>query len=199
MVASQINNDYYLLKYIYERDYIFIHINKTAGSSVSKLLGLDRMHLSAFAIRNMIREEYWEKKFKFAFVRNPWDRVVSQYFHRQKVNQQSIGSDNIEFNDWVKACYKDQDKAFINYNLMFIPQLDWITDMSGNIILDHIGRYENLAEEIAFLKTKLNIKNNLTHLRASNRDHYHNYYDNETKNIVGDYFLKDVDAFDYQF
>ncbi|MEM6965923.1 MAG: sulfotransferase family 2 domain-containing protein [Bacteroidota bacterium] len=199
LIAAQINHSYFLLKYKFEKDFIFIHINKTAGSSISALLDMDRMHLTAFSIRNMITEESWNAKFKFSFVRNPWDRVVSQYHHRYGVNQQNLQERLLDFKGWVKEVYLDRNKELINFHAMFMPQLYWISDMNGSIIVDYIGRYENLQEDIAYIKDKLNISKPLPHLRKSKREHYSTYYDNATKNIVGDFFKKDIEYFKYEF
>ena len=65
------------------RKLVFVHIQKTGGSTVDRLLrahvedlrGLGARH--QFAIRGKKRLEAWDEYFKFAFVRNPWARLVS--------------------------------------------------------------------------------------------------------------------------
>lgn len=199
LISAQMNHSYQLVKYKFEKDFIFIHINKTAGSSISSLLDMDRMHLTAFTIRNILAEDAWQEKFKFSFVRNPWDRIVSQYHHRYGKNQQNLQNREIDFQTWVKEVYQEGNPEFINFHTMFMPQLNWITDPDGKIIVDYIGRYENLQEDIAFIKDKLKIEKPLPHLRSSKRKHYSSYYDDVTKNIVGDYFKKDIEYLKYEF
>ena len=71
------------------RNFVFIHINKTAGMSVGKALGLKKQHLTAGEYKNSLGIRRWNKSFKFIIVRNPWDKVVSHYFHRVKPIKQA--------------------------------------------------------------------------------------------------------------
>lgn len=160
---------------------------------------MDRVHLTAFTMRNFMHEHEWDEKFKFAFVRNPWDRVVSQYHHRLGVNQQNIRSKGITFNDWVIEVYHKKNTEYRNFNSMFLPQKDWLSDMNGNIIVDYIGRFENLDEDLEFIKNKLGIEKSTPHLRASKRAKYQEYYNKETRDIVAQYFSKDIEHFNYSF
>ena len=85
------SNAVYLLHTTYNRPYIFIHINKTAGSSISKALGYDhQIHMTAKMLQDLLSTEIYQQKYKFAFIRNPYDRVVSQYLYRKKSNQTSV-------------------------------------------------------------------------------------------------------------
>ena len=65
------------------RKLVFVHIQKTGGSTVSRLLeaSVEDVHwLGArhqFAIRGKKRLEAWDEYFKLALVRNPWARLVS--------------------------------------------------------------------------------------------------------------------------
>ena len=68
---------------------LFIHINKTGGGSISRALkdgrrspSFDTIH---WRLRRYVRDHSEEIRdcFKFTFVRNPWDKVLSQYFFRQ--------------------------------------------------------------------------------------------------------------------
>src|SRR5215207_236526 len=69
----------------YSSKVIFIHIQKTGGDTVSRLLSEsvpDILHLNAkhgFAVDAVKHLDDWNNYFKFAFVRNPWDRLVSWY------------------------------------------------------------------------------------------------------------------------
>ena len=64
--------------------FIFIHIPRTGGSSIERALGHrdwwsihpPSKHLTTH-IAKKIYAKYWKDYFKFTFVRNPWDRMVS--------------------------------------------------------------------------------------------------------------------------
>jgi hypothetical protein len=58
--------------------YIFIHINKTAGTSIIDVIGKPfRKHLTSKEVIKVIGQKKWDAAYKFAVVRNPWDKVVS--------------------------------------------------------------------------------------------------------------------------
>ena len=56
--------------------FIFIHINKTAGTSIGKAIGLPiKDHLTAQEVLSRIGKDRWDAAYKFTLVRNPWDKV----------------------------------------------------------------------------------------------------------------------------
>src|ERR1700676_1205404 len=61
--------------------WIFIHVQKTGGNAVRSALGMSvndaHKHLFARELRGIYGGAAWDSRFKFAFVRNPWDRLVS--------------------------------------------------------------------------------------------------------------------------
>lgn len=179
---------------------IFIHINKTGGSSVALALGLPmQMHATALEIRNHLGREQWDQAFKFAYVRNPWDKVVSHYHYRVQTNQTALGCGGIDFNEWVRRSYGNKEPAFYDKPRFFMPQLDWISDESDALIVDYIGRYENLSQSFSEVCRILGAKKELPHVRRSSHGHYREYYSDETKEIVQNWFIRDIKMFGYQF
>jgi hypothetical protein len=69
----------------HKHKFIFIHIPKCGGLSVSTALewvGL-RHHTMEFYMKNYADYDL-DEYYKFTFVRNPWSRVVSWYFYHMK-------------------------------------------------------------------------------------------------------------------
>ena len=80
----------------HDKKLIFVHIPKNAGESVEKALGMYRgdpkqtmwgvvgkrtvlQHLTGVELRDRIGDEaIWNGYFKFAIVRNPWSKAVSE-------------------------------------------------------------------------------------------------------------------------
>ena len=80
-----------------------------------------------------------------------------------------------------------------------MPQIEWITDQKGTIIVDEIVRFENLEREFNNVLKRLGEKATLQHLNKSNRGNYRDYYDEEAIEIVHKWFEQDIERFEYQF
>ena len=184
-------------KNAYWPDYVFIHINKTAGSSIERALGLRFEHKTAREKRDELGVARWRKVFKFAFVRNPWDKVISHYHFRVRTNQTGMGVGQISFPDWIRAAYRDRDPRYYDKPLMFAPQADWLTDESGDLIVDFIGRFETLREDFAALSKVLGTSPQLPHLKPSMHVDCRNYYDAETRHVIAEHFRTDCRMFGY--
>lgn len=186
-------------RYNFLDDFVFIHINKTGGSSVEQALGIPLEHKTALEKIGEIGEKRWDKKLSFTIVRNPWDKVVSHYHYRIKTNQTNLGDNPIGFKKWVKLAYGNQDKFYYNNPKMFMPQIDWISDQSGKILVDKVIRFESLNSEFNEILKIIGRKANLPHVKSSNRGAYQDYYCQETREIVSNWFRQDIDRFGYSF
>lgn len=183
----------------YLDDFIFVHINKTAGTSIEKALNLPHEHKTALEIISEIGITQWSDKFSFTVVRNPWDRVVSQYHYRVLTNQTELGTGKIGFKRWVTLSYGEKDPRYYDRPMMFMPQFDWITDVNGNILIDRVCRFESLESDLQDVCDRINRKLELPHLRRSSHDYYKCYYDDESIDIVRKSFVNDIDEFRYTF
>jgi len=106
----------------------------------------------------------------------------------------------ISFKDWVKCTYgPTKDPFYYNNPRMFASQSDWLKDSNGNIRVDKILRFESLKDDYKELAEILGFSKELPHLNATNRKHYSEYYDNETIEVVRQWFKEDIDSFNYDF
>ena len=203
-----------------DKKFIFIHINKTAGTSIKQALQPGRGSLPPREPKRLppgaISQDDIECKdtphwtydeykryfgssfgdfFKFSVVRNPWDRVVSAYEYER--------SKHVRFRSWNRPRSNPpsfKEWVIVNYNCnfenrMFNPCTYWLGDE-----MDFIARFENLHEDFERTCKILNVKCKLGHYkRSKDRDHYINYYDSETREIIQTHFIKDIDAFNYKF
>lgn len=181
--------------------FIFIHINKTAGTSIGKAIGLPiKDHLMATEVIARIGIDKWNAAYKFTVVRNPWDKVVSHYEYRRKKNKTQIASRNISFTDWVKMTYGEEKNTFYYNNpRSFQPQVDWLKDIEGKISMDFIGKFESINKDFNHIRDVIGLDATLPHLNASNRVSYQSYYDDETRDIVAHWFREDIEEFGYSF
>lgn len=186
---------------------IFIHVPKCAGVSVSKSLfgGLAGGHRSIGRYQMIFRKREFDSYFKFAFVRNPWDRLVSAFLYLKG------GGFNEVDRNWAAenlAAYADFD-SFVRHwvtprNIWswvhFIPQTYFIC-IDGAPALDFVGRYENLSADFDFVKKQLGIEARLSQAnqnRPATND-FTTFYTDETRDIVADVYRDDIKTLGYRF
>ena len=130
--------------------------------------------------------------FKFIFVRNPFSRLVSYWYD-------TFLSVYPNFKDLVK-------EGIFNKNgnpkkLHFQTQSGLFSTPEGNILdLDFIGKVENIDNDWEILCNKINIPHQkLGHYTKNSYNKYTTYYDNETIDIVSEWYKKDLQIFNYKF
>ena len=167
---------------------IFVHVIKTGGVSIATALGMKKKqyHKSASKIKKELGENIWNEYFKFTFVRNPFEKIVSQYHY----NRVKFGFKDSTFKEYVKAWSEGQKiSTFPQLNLFYLDEK-----------LDFIGRFKNLQEDFNIVCDKIGIpKQKLPHKNKSKHKHYTEYYDDETLQIVAEKYAKDIERFGYKF
>ena len=174
----------------------FIHINKTGGSSVEQALALPFHHQTARDRIALLGRDEWDRRFSFTFVRNPWDKVVSQY-HFRKGRDRLRG--DLTFPEWVEATLVERDQDLMFRRQMFADQVDWISDRDGAVAVDAVYRYELLREDFARLCDRLGVRAELQHRKPSQHRHYSSYYDDHSEVLVAEAFQRDITMFGYHF
>jgi hypothetical protein len=148
-------------------------------------------HATATELRTHLGKDVWTRYFKFAFVRNPWDRVASWYycdFFKQK---------DKSFDDWLCGGGLEQPDYGINH---VAPAVHWLTDEQGALVIDFVAYYENFEADLVSALRLIGIDiSNIPHINASKRPDYRHLYTERTKNIVANYFRDDIRLFDYVY
>lgn len=181
------------------RSYVFIHINKTGGSSIEKALGVGLDHSTALEKYQQLGATAWAKKFRFTVVRNPWDKVVSHYHYRVKTNQTGLAAGQIPFDQWLQRVYVDRDPQYYDKPRMFMPQRRWLVNEQGEMLVEFVGRFENLEEDFTAICGRLGVQAELGHAKPSSRGSYRDYYDPASRELVAEVFAEDLEAFGYSF
>ena len=80
-----------------------------------------------------------------------------------------------------------------------MPHLNWLTDEKGEVIVDFIGRFENLKNDFQFICEKIGVTADLPFVNKSEHKEYQYYYNDETREIVRRWFENDINLFKYNF
>jgi hypothetical protein len=203
---------------------VYIDIAKVASSSIKRvladLLELEcpdgNPHEAAFthppaALRSQCAGAGF---YSFAFVRNPWDRLVSCY--RDKILGEvadftRFGASGVArclerfdafragmtFAEFVRAIADIPDSAADEH---FRAQADFLTDADKYLNVDFIGRFENLEMDFARLAARLNLPvRSLPRLQSATGTDYSGFYTSETRLLVAKRYAQDINLFDYEF
>ena len=116
----------------HKHKFIFVHINKCAGTSIDFVL---KKYCERFMKHQVLDGKFenrpslisqckypMEEYFKFTFVRNPWDKELSDYYHNKYRCKRNVGNN---FNEYLKSAVFDQP-------IWHDPQLNWISDKKNN-------------------------------------------------------------------
>ena len=210
----------------HEHKIIFIHIPKTAGSSINKfyfgtknkdwkipnydiLYGWCpefKIHLQHATPEQLLKtglvsQKQWKEYFKFTFVRNPWDRAYSDYlWMKQDTQVQGSFKQFITRTGPFRKVLSDQStKSYRGDHLL--PQSVYFNGVKSSRF-DFIGRFENFDQDILALNSRLGIKRsfNLFEKKNVNRlKHYSFFYNHSKMKMVEEIYAEDIERFDYKF
>ncbi len=222
---------------------LFVHVPRAAGQAVERyflgLAGLDwnsrdqlllkpnddpklgpprLAHLTAsqYLEYGYLSPQQFAEFYKFTFVRNPWDRMVSFY---KRYRMQS----RFSFHDYVLKYFKKNH--WITKQWVVRPQIEYLCDSDGKQLMDFVGRFESIQTDFETICSQLGLA--ATALPRTNESHaaikpslspkkmidyaryrlwgnrfaqhkaYQDYYDATLRDFVGELYLKDCDAFGY--
>jgi hypothetical protein len=205
---------------------IFIHIPKCAGSSIRDFYfdtpNLDwktpnyellygwcpkrNMHLQHATSRQLletelISEEVWNNYFKFTIVRNPWDRAYSSYLWIMKDRKIEDSFRNFILAEGLFKNILTNEYDMNNRSCHRWDQTDFF-NINGNHILDFVGHFESLQNDINLINNKLGINKSFKqHSNKSNNrvKHYSFFYDNENRKLIETLYDKDIKLLNYSF
>ncbi len=143
-------------------------------------------HMPSWRVRLYVGEEIWNSYFTFAFERNPWDRQVSHYHYkiRNKISKPNFDS-----------YLSKEKKAFVdNYDLY---------SENNKIIVDFVGRYENLTEDFDIVLRHLGLEGKVTlpkvNTSANREADYRAYFTEKTRKLVESWYQREISTFGYSF
>ncbi len=231
-----------------KKNFLFVHMPKTGGNSLQTILrrysederivrewqdGTNR-----FAIENTLYgtkkhstlSEYkavlppvlYDSLFKFAVIRNPWERMVSMYFssNQRDWNRETfkkLAEKTLSLRRFIvldspiqnvlkklKFRHEHDGKPHLGIDLESISRrVKFPVDSSKKKLtddIDYLLRFEILNKEFKLLCKQLDIPHvPLPRVNVSERKHYTQYYDEELKQLVGRKFTEEIEFGKYQF
>ena len=186
----------------------FVHVPKAAGASVGRALyGCHTgHHMNLLDYRTAFTKMFFDAAFKFTFVRNPWDRLVSAYFYLRQDTGLAFNRAQAEksvtqfdtFEDFVTdfMARKDFNSILHLREQHLFLRLPW-----RGIGVDFVGRYESLHDDFAFIAKRLDRDIALEHRNASalRKHDYRDLYTPACIDIVSRAYAKDIEYFGYRF
>ena len=133
-----------------------------------------------------------KEHFRFTFVRNPFDRLVSSYNYLTG----GFGNEGDQkYGETLPKSFKDFVHNGINLNWLHLrPMRDWADSR-----IDYIGRFENINRDFVDISRIMGKYAKLDHINKAPHKHYTEYYDDELKEIVGKVYAEDIEYFGYEF
>lgn len=197
--------------------FVFVHIPRTAGTSVETALApyardpigftahqntvLAHKHATAVELRALVGPEIWRRYFTFSIVRDPWARMYSDYhFFRDVAPRLRAGFNPVEhhltdmaaahpFDAWLHTCADQLD----------IAQSGYLTDPHGALLVDHIARFEDIATHFAQICRHLGVDAPLPRVNRTRHGDHRRAYTPAAAALVARYAADDLTRFGYRF
>jgi len=165
-----------------------------------------------------MNDHRWRSYFKFAFVRDPYTRLVSAYEFLKGNYRGDYYSRNeeVEFptlkgllqkqaDPWSDPFYRGHAPLFYyHYYHCFIRQYEHLIDDEGNTVTDYVGRFEDLGEDFTNALRKIGFPDGVVKgdgtekINETTKTDPRNYYDEDVLQFVNDYFREDFERFGYK-
>lgn len=150
-----------------QKKILFVHIPKTGGTTIEQHMGAINntkkgyyrnannkaiQHLTTIEYNNLFDDNRFNNYCKFTIVRNPYDRMVSEYYWTDLPFGFKSNKTFDYFLYSVSDIVLNKNYSYTFLHDHFIPQKDFITDKNNNIIIDKIFKFEEFKEAIEFLQ-----------------------------------------------
>lgn len=188
----------------------FIHIPKNAGTTIENIANEKNIKWGRFkpSHKNSVLNNncnYWHtppkyfnnkslyKKDKtFCVIRNPYDRMVSEYKYRNKKKKHTPE----DLNKWLHEKLIPLNYMDGGMNCHFIPQYEYIYDDNDKQVCDHILDFNNLSADFNNMTKKHSINLQLSKSRKDNKTANSvsvKDLTNDTKELIKSVYYKDFD------
>ena len=202
----------------HDKKFVFVAVARTGSTSIRDFFNADLTaspdvyHATIYDIEKSFKiclsradiDDYY----KFAFVRNPWDRMVSSYFSFRQQDHRPWNENVAKYSTFKSFMNNIEDNEILS-DIHFRPQSECLS-INGHLAVDFIGKYDNYERDFKRVceHIKMPIKSwerEMGHHRQtkgrSREDNYKFYYrkNPEFIDIVSEIYHQDIKYFNYSF
>ena len=205
------------------KKFIFFHLYKCGGNSFRKVItNLNVQTYEWGGVHGLpleVKEHFDKNKnnenfndyYKFTFIRNPFDFLVSTYFYAKSYPNHFMHNDIIQQNMTmeefvpyymnVRTQHQNPSIRPFGSNKVVTFQ-DWLLDKDGNEIMDYVGKLETMDEDMKVIFERLNLplsKAPTINVNPNRDKDYRKYYTEKSKAMVEGAFHWSLKKFNYTF
>ncbi len=161
--------------------------------SQPELKAIGHGHLSVEQVKPNLGIETFDRYFKFAFVRNPWDRFISF----------------CAFISRATGRFEEDPHGFMArmmhsppplQHMLYQPQSQLLIDQDGRLAMDFVGRVENMEHDYRHICEHLKLATQpLEKVNSSRHRPYVDYYNPQLRDLVAEKYRQDIEMFGYRF
>ena len=152
-----------------------------------------RAHDNIMSAKKRMPANAFDNYFKFAFVRNPWERLVSEYefiLTRPGHGRYKRVKNMPDFRAFIEMQITRHDAY----------QSNMLCDRNGDLLMDFVGKMENLESDWKTACEQGGIPYQaLPHRNITQREPYQRYYDKRSVQLVAKHWAKEIELFKYSF
>lgn len=152
-----------------------------------------RAHEEITTAQKLMPPELFESYFKFAIVRNPWRRLVSEY-------EFILKSPDHGRHERVKTLDRFGDFIEMQIPRRDAYQVNQLCDRDENLLMDFVGKLETLDADWESICGRIGIPHvALPRKNVSVKRPYTDYYTPELRDRVARHWAREIELFGYEF